>query len=86
MNKVPKDISFALVYLDDIVISSKQLADHTENGITILERIWSAGLCLRLSKCKFSCDKLQVLGHIASEEVSSFNFDQIRSISVALTP
>lgn len=69
MMKVLKGVSwkFALCYVDDIIIFSKNFEEHLEHINEILKRIKSAGLKLSPSKCKFAQEKLHYLGHIISK-------------------
>ncbi len=54
MNNVLRDYlrKFCLVYLDDIIIYSKSLKDHKRHVRKVLQVIRSAGLKLKLAKCK----------------------------------
>lgn len=83
MNEVLRDPTFARVYLDDVVIFSKDLPDHTDQVITISERISRAGLHLKLKKCKFTCGKVQLLGHIDSREGIRVDFDMVQATANA---
>ncbi len=54
MNDVLRDYlrKFCLVYLDDIIIYSKNLKDHKQHVRKVLQAIRSAGLKLKPVKCK----------------------------------
>ncbi len=54
MNNVLRDYlrKFCLIYLDDIIIYSKSLKDHKRHMRKVLQVIRSAGLKLKLTKCK----------------------------------
>lgn len=86
MNKVPTDIAFARVYLDDMVMLSKGVPGDTERAITLLERLSCGGLRLNLGKCRFSCEKAKLLGYIVSKERASVDSDKIRAIADTATP
>ncbi len=47
--------AFVSVYIDDILFSSRSLEKHITHLRFVLERITSAGLKLKLSKCAFVC-------------------------------
>ena len=57
---------FAIVYLDDIIIFSKNDADHIKHIETIFQKLKAAGLKLKESKCDFSKREIHYLGHLIS--------------------
>ena len=58
--------SQCLIYLDDIVIFSKDFAEHIERLEKVFEALNEAGLTLRSSKCHFAQREVNYLGHIVS--------------------
>ena len=66
MNKVLKDLPFAIAYLDDIIIYSKTAEDHLDHLQQIFHILWSAKLSMKLSKCHFFAKEIQYLGCILS--------------------
>lgn len=71
----------ALVYLDDIVIYSKDEDEHFEKLGQVLERLREAKLKVKLPKCKFFQEKIRFLGHNISAEGISMHeshFDPIK--------
>lgn len=54
--------SFALVYLDDVLIYSKTLEDHKKHVRQVLERFEKEKLIVNKSKCHFSQRSLTFLG------------------------
>ena len=52
------------VYIDDIVIFSDSWEDHLFHIATVLKRLRSAGLTVKLTKCFFACPELEYLGHM----------------------
>ena len=59
---------FVLVFLDDILVYSKNLKEHEENLILTLKLLREHQLYEKLSKCDFYRDRIQYLGHIISKE------------------
>ena len=57
-----------LVYIDDIIIFSKTELEHQQHVETILEAIHKAGMTLKLSKCEFGKEKVQLLGYVVSKD------------------
>ena len=53
-----------LAYLDDVIVFSKRLRDHAADLGAVLERIRSAGLKLKPSKCALFRDRVLYLGHV----------------------
>ena len=59
---------FVLVFLDDILVYSKNEKEHEEHLILTLQLLREHQLYAKLSKCDFYRDRIQYLGHIISEE------------------
>ena len=64
MNQVLQGLDFAITYLDDIVIFSKNELEHLQHLETVFKRLQDAGLKLKKSKCDF----FRSLGHMLSAE------------------
>ena len=60
--------AFALAYLDDIIIFSRNEAEHLEHLKIIFQRLKEARLKLKQSKCNFIKKHIQYLGHLISPE------------------
>ena len=58
----------AVLYLDDIIIFSKDISQHLERLEEVLQRLKNANLTLKPSKCHFFKKQVEFLGHIVSEE------------------
>ena len=59
---------FVLVFLDDILVYSKNEKEHEKHLRLTLNLLREHQLYAELSKCDFYRDKIQYLGHIISEE------------------
>ena len=57
-----------LIYLDDIIIFSKDIEQHFERLCEVLIRLKEAGLKLKPSKCELLKPEVLFLGHIVSKE------------------
>ena len=66
MNKVLNGLKFAMTYLDDIIIFSKNELQHLEHLETIFSRLREAGLKMKWSKCDFFKSEIHYLGHLIS--------------------
>ena len=58
----------AVLYLDDIILFSKDVPDHMARIIEIMGRLAAANLRLKPSKCHFFRKEVEFLGHIVSEK------------------
>ena len=54
---------FILVFLDDILIYSKTLAEHESHLRAALDRLRAQGLHAKISKCSFFRQEVEFLGH-----------------------
>ena len=66
MTGILKDFSFVIAYLDDIIIFSKTPQEHISHIRKVFERLRSAKLSMKMSKCNFFLKEIQYLGHILS--------------------
>ena len=57
-----------LVYLDDIVVFSKDFSTHLKNLKEIFERFREANIKFTPNKCFFACKEVEFLGHVISED------------------
>ena len=58
------NLTWHIIYLDDIVIFSKDLASHLERLETIFQKMEQARLKLKLFKCELFWWEITYLGHI----------------------
>ena len=68
MNKVFHGLDFAMTYLDDIIIFSKNELQHLKHLETVFSHLREAGLKMRRSKCDFFKKEIHYLGHLISTE------------------
>ena len=66
MNKVLKDLPFAIAYLDDIIIYSRTVEEHLNHLQQVFHKLYDAELTIKLSKCHFFAKEIQYLGHVLS--------------------
>ena len=62
INKVLKDLPFAIAYLDDIIYSKTE--EHLDHLEQVFHKLHNAELSMKLSKCHFFAKEIQYLGHI----------------------
>ena len=60
------NLTYTLIYLDNMIVYSKTEDEHLVCLHTILERFMENGLKLKPSKCNFFCTEINYLGHKVS--------------------
>src|SRR3989440_2193439 len=70
MNHILKDYlyEFAVVYIDDILIYSKDFEEHMEHIRKVFDKLREAELMIKLKKCKFCEGNIEYLGHIVGRD------------------
>ena len=68
MNKVLDNCSFAMTYLDDIIIFSNTEEEHLAHIEEIFRRLEAADLKMKRSKCDFLKKHIHYLGHLISAD------------------
>ena len=70
MNRVfrPYLDHFVIVFIDDILVYSRNLKQHAKHLKMVLQTLREAQLYAKLSKCEFWLDKVGFLGHVVSAE------------------
>ena len=66
MTGILKDFPFAIAYLDDIIRFNKTPQEHLSHICMVFEKLKSANLYMKKSKCSFFSKEIQYLGHILS--------------------
>ena len=75
MTGILKDFSFTIAYLDNIIIFSKTPQEHLSHIRMVFEKLKSANLSMKKSKCSFFSKEIQYLGHILSATgIRAFTF------------
>lgn len=66
MDRLGIDLPFVFIYLDDILIASKDFETHLHHLRLVLERLRSFGLVINPAKCLFAQQEVPFLGHLVS--------------------
>jgi hypothetical protein len=77
---------FVLVFIDYILIYSKNREEHEEHLRLVLQVLREHQLYAKFSKCDFFQKQIHYLGHVLSEEGVVVDPDKIRSIMEWPTP
>ena len=86
MNDILRPVirKFALVYLDDILVFSKNIAEHAEHLRTVLQLLRDHQFYAKQSKCTFAQPELDFLGHILGKD--GLRVDPRKTAAVAEWP
>lgn len=81
-----KDIPNCINFMDDIVITGKNIAEHIQTLKAVLKRLEANGLRLNADKCKFFQEKIIYLGFNIDKNGLSKNNSNVESILNAGIP
>lgn len=56
------------MYIDDVIVFGKTLAEHLKNVQIILETLNKANLKIQLDKCEFLHSEIEFLGYVSNAE------------------
>ena len=68
MDNILQGIPFVFVYLDDILVASKNLSEHNSHLRTVFQLLSDNGLVVNRAKCVFGAAELTYLGHLINEK------------------
>ena len=75
-----------LVYLDDVIIFSKDVDDHIKHVAEILTALTEAGVTLNINKCFFFQGKVEYLGHMVKPGQLEIDRTNVASLKNAKAP
>jgi hypothetical protein len=71
---------FVVVFIDDILIYSKNPEDHTKHLHVVLQRLRDHHLYAKFSKCEFWLDTVKFLGHTISSDGISVDPSKVQEV------
>jgi ribonuclease HI len=77
MNELDK---FVVVFIDDILIYSKNEAEHAKHLRIVLQRLRDHKLYAKFSKCEFWLDSVKFLGHTISKDGISVDPSKVQEV------
>ena len=82
MNSVfmPELDKFVVVFIDDILIYSKNEEEHAEHLRIVLQRLREHKLYAKFTKCEFWLKEVPFLGHVISEDGISVDPSKIQDV------
>ena len=88
MNSVLRDglDSFCCVYLDDILVFSRNEAEHAQHLKWVFNRLRAHNLQVKRAKCKFGVQEIEYLGHLVTGDGVKPDPAKIASVATWPTP
>ena len=80
------NLTYTLIYLDDVIVYSKTEEEHLVRLCTMLERFMEHGLKLKPSKCNFFRTEISYLGHKVSVARMEPGTDGLKGIAEIASP
>ena len=82
MNSVfmPELDKFVVVFIDDILIYSKNDEEHAQHLRIVLARLREHKLYAKFSKCEFWLDRVQFLRHVLTPEGVSIDPSKVQDV------
>jgi ribonuclease HI len=77
---MPELDKFVVVFIDDILIYSKNEEEHTKHLQIVLTRIREHQLYAKFSKCAFWLEEIQFLGHVLFAKVIAVDPSKVKDI------
>ena len=80
MNQVVQGLDFVFVYIDDILVASKNEEEHKNHLKILFQRLSDFGITIKSSKCEFGVPALDFLSHRITPDGISPSPDRIEAI------
>jgi hypothetical protein len=71
---------FVICYLDDILVYSDSLEEHTKHVTAVLQRLRKAGLYAKAEKCEFHLERVEFLGFVVGRDGLEMDRRKVQTI------
>ena len=78
--------TFAMAYLDDIMVFSRSPEEHFEHLQRVFDRLKRHGLKMKLSKCQFLREETKYLGFVINKDRIKTDVDKVEVIRAMSAP
>ena len=68
MDEILSDLDFLFVYMDDVLVASRTMEEHTEHFRELFRRLADHDLVVSPAKCQFGQAKIEFLGHTVTKD------------------
>ena len=68
MDEILSDLDYIFVYMDDVLVASRSMEEHTEHFRELFRRLADHDLVLSPGKCQFGKTQIEFLGHTVTKE------------------
>jgi hypothetical protein len=77
---MPELDKFVVVFIDDILVYSKNEEEHTMHLHTVLQRLRDHRLYAKISKCEFWLKQIKFLGHMIPQDRIAVDPDKVQEV------
>ena len=86
MDEILSDLDFLFVYMDDVLVASRSMEEHTEHFRQLFRRLADHDLVVSSAKCQFGQTKIELLGHTVTKDGVKPLPDKVAAITDYLAP
>jgi hypothetical protein len=86
INQVLRGLNFIFVYIDDILVASRNEVEHKKHLRAVFERLSENGIQIKASKCLLGVNSLEFLSHIITPNGTVPAENKVQAISEFPTP
>lgn len=71
---------FIMVFIDDILVYSKDTEEHDEHLRLVLQKLRENQLYAKYKKCEFWLNEVSFLGHVITNEGIIIDLDMVKNV------